>query len=130
MRVCAMRRSLPSDAGAGAPARAEGSHHPVRVDPIPRRDLEPCDAHGPIVCRVRTGAIAIARAGPASGEPRPDEDGQHAWIRQRRRLWARLIARIQEVDPLTCTRYVVFRLKRSNAVAQMQLVVKYALLRS
>ena len=47
---------------------------------------------------------AAARAGPASGAPRPEEDEQEAWIRQRRRSWARLIARIYEVDPLTCPR--------------------------
>ena len=47
---------------------------------------------------------ASTRAGPASCEPGPDEDEQEAWIRQRRRSWARLIARIYEVDPLTCPR--------------------------
>ena len=47
---------------------------------------------------------AATRAGPASCEPGPDEDEQDAWIRQRRRSWARLIARIYEVDPLTCPR--------------------------
>ena len=47
---------------------------------------------------------AAARAGPASCEPRPDEDEQDEWIRRRRRSWARLIARIYEVDPLTCPR--------------------------
>jgi len=53
--------------------------------------------------RPQAGAAAV-RAGPASGEPRPDEDEQDAWIRQRRCSWARLIARIQEVDPLTSPR--------------------------
>jgi hypothetical protein len=40
----------------------------------------------------------------ASSGPRPDEDEQDAWVRARRRSWARLIARIYEVDPLVCPR--------------------------
>ncbi|MDJ0521597.1 MAG: transposase [Planctomycetota bacterium] len=38
------------------------------------------------------------------GEPRPDEDDLDAWLRTRRRSWARLLARIYEVDPLVCPR--------------------------
>lgn len=40
----------------------------------------------------------------ASPGPRPDEDEQDLWVRARRRSWARLIARIYEVDPLVCPR--------------------------
>jgi hypothetical protein len=47
---------------------------------------------------------AAARSGRASREPRPDVDEQDAWVRARRRSWARLIARIYAVDPLTCPR--------------------------
>jgi Putative transposase/Transposase zinc-binding domain len=47
---------------------------------------------------------AAGRAGPAACEPRPDEDDQDAWVQARRRSWARLIARIYEVDPLVCPR--------------------------
>ncbi len=39
-----------------------------------------------------------------SSEARPDEDDRDLWIRARRRSWARLIARIYEVDPLVCPR--------------------------
>jgi hypothetical protein len=40
--------------------------------------------------------------GKPEAEARPDEDEQDSWIRTRRRSWARLIARIYEVDPLVC----------------------------
>ena len=33
-----------------------------------------------------------------------DEDELDAWLRTRRRSWARLLARIYEVDPLVCPR--------------------------
>lgn len=42
-------------------------------------------------------------AAPCSA-PEDPEDSEDAWKRARRRSWARLLARIYEVDPLTCPR--------------------------
>jgi hypothetical protein len=49
--------------------------------------------------------------GEAPGEPAPQASGRAdpeedvpAWVKQRRRSWARLLRRIYEVDPLVCPR--------------------------
>ena len=57
--------------------------------------------------RYRPGAVAVKeQAGEPSGpcDARLDEDERDAWLRSRRRSWARLLARIYEVDPLRCPR--------------------------
>ncbi|MDA1195326.1 MAG: transposase [Planctomycetota bacterium] len=55
--------------------------------------------------RLYRAPLAEPAAGKqASSGPRPDEDEQDLWVRARRRSWARLIARIYEVDPLVCPR--------------------------